>query len=475
MQGAAKVGLLVVIFVGLLIGAYTLLGRSMFAPAPDVYYAVFEDAGGTTNGTPVMMAGVQIGKVEKVFLSGPKEARMRLEIGHGTRIPAGSHALLATALIGLSPTPIQIIAPESPMAGTLPVGATMKGERLGPIETLLPDSKNTFKELNKTLIATRKLLEDQRIRTSMTNLISKGSKMVEQFGNLAQQAQMLMTQNRTALTAAIHEAQLAMGDVRKTTQLVAKLVADPRYKEQALEILAKLNKTAEKADALVASVNQLVTDPKLRDPMNATMANAEKISESGAKIAATSERIADNTEKITTNGVTISEEVVTLSKKANLIADEAREVLQKVKSFFDRTPGKGGIKPVEVEMDLTRETRPNYWRTDLNATVGVPNSGTDYHIGLFDAFESNKITAQIGRLFGRSNELRYGIYASKPGVGVDYTLGSKLGLRGDLFNINHPRLDLRIRYDFGNGIIGWAGVADALGRNSPTIGVGVRK
>ncbi|MFY9235530.1 MAG: MlaD family protein [Fimbriimonadaceae bacterium] len=475
MQGAAKVGLLVVVFVGLLIGAYALLGRSLFAAVPDTYYAAFEDAGGTPAGTPVLMAGVPIGKVEEVELVGPKQARMKLAIDKGTRIPAGSGAVISSSLIGFSAAPIEIVPPADPGAGTMALGATLAGTRKGAIEGLLPDTKQTVLELNKTIIAARELLEDKELRTSMTSLISRGSKMIEQFGDLAEQSQGLMASNKVAITNAVRQAELAMGDVRRTTQLLAKLIDDPRYKQQALEILASLNKTAEKADQLVASVNGMVNDPALRDPMRAAMANAEKVSESGVKIAASAERIADNADKITANGIIISEEVATLSKKANLIADEAREVLEKVKGFFDRTPGKGGIKPVEVGMDLTRETRPNYWRTDLTATFGVPGSGTNYHVGLFDAFESNKITAQIGRSFGPGIELRYGIYASKPGAGVDYSFGSRFMVRSDLFNINDPRLDLRIRYDFGNGIVGWAGLADTFGRNSPTFGVGVRK
>lgn len=475
MQSAAKVGLLVVVFVGLLIGAFTVLGKSLFAPVPTLYFADFEDAGGTTPGTKILMAGVPIGEVESVELRGPKSARMTLAINSKTLIPVGSVALLPTAFIGFGESPIQILPPDEPVGGTLVAGAVLRGVKKGPLEGLLPDSKDTVKELNRTIVAARKLLEDERLKTSMNALINKGSKTIEQFGALASQAQQMVADNRLAIKGIVAQAQLAMSDVRKSTRMLAKLVDDPRYKRDAAAILDSLKATARKADELASNLNALVTDPRLRDPLNNVVANADRISASGTRIAETTEKIATNTEKITSNGVSISEEVLTLSKKVNVLADEAREVLQKVKGFFDRTPGKGGIKPLEVGMDLLRETRPNYWRTDLSAEIGVPGSKTSYHVGLFDAFESNKITLQVGRSIGGANQVRYGIYASKPGVGVDYRLGTNIEMRTDLFNINDPRLDLRFRYDFGNGIVGWAGLADLLGRNSPSIGVGVRR
>jgi len=69
MQSATRVGFLVVVFVGLLVGAYAVLQRSFFAPKTKTYYAEFADAGGVTTGARVLMAGVEIGTVAGVELS----------------------------------------------------------------------------------------------------------------------------------------------------------------------------------------------------------------------------------------------------------------------------------------------------------------------------------------------------------------------------------------------------------------------
>ena len=105
----------------------------------------------------------------------------------------------------------------------------------------------------------------------------------------------------------------------------------------------------------------------------------------------------------------------------------------------------------------------------------MPLKGDNIHLGLYDAFESNKINAELGKKLGTNNELLYGIYASKPGVGVDYQLMRRLFLRGDLYDINSPRLDLRARLEFGNGFYGWLGLDQVFKSNALLIGVGFRR
>jgi hypothetical protein len=120
-----------------------------------------------------------------------------------------------------------------------------------------------------------------------------------------------------------------------------------------------------------------------------------------------------------------------------------------------------------------RETDPARWRTDITFAVPIPD-GTLY-AGLFDAFERNKLTVQVGRPISPALSYRYGIYASKPSFGVDYALSPKLSLRADAWDINAPRLDLRMRYDFRNGLTGWIGVDRIFRQNAPTIGIGIRR
>ena len=124
-------------------------------------------------------------------------------------------------------------------------------------------------------------------------------------------------------------------------------------------------------------------------------------------------------------------------------------------------------------MDLIHETEPGHWRTDVS--VKLPLKDSTLHAGVFDAFEGNKLNLQLGKGFGGGSEYRYGIYASKPGVGVDFKLARRLTVKGDLYDINDMRLDLGARYEFKNGLLGWLGFNRVFEGNSFYAGLGFRK
>ena len=81
----------------------------------------------------------------------------------------------------------------------------------------------------------------------------------------------------------------------------------------------------------------------------------------------------------------------------------------------------------------------------------------------------------LGKNIGGGSEYRYGIYASKPGVGVDFQLSRNLKLKGDLYDINDPRLDLGVLYEFRDGLLGWLGVNRLFDRNAIFVGLGFRR
>lgn len=473
MQGAAKVGFLVIVFVFLLYGGYAILGRAFTKPSTVTYYSDFADAGGAVTGTTVTMAGVTIGTVKKVDLRDATTARLTLEVEQSVRIPAGSVAKIGASLIGIGASPIQIVAPKTQGKGYLASGAVIPGVKGSPIEGMLPEAQETLKQLDLTLSATRKLLENETLEKKLEALIDNSGKTLQKFGQLADSAQGLVAktthlvgQNQPEIAQAMHNASLAMADIRKSTQLLSQLVESGKYQDQTLTLLKQLNATAAKANDLMANLNSFVSDPKMQANLKETMANVDKMTDSGTRIAA-------NTEAISKNGITLSQKAIDLADKANSIADEAKAALEKISGFFNR----GGVKPelpkVEGHLDLLRETEPAHWRTDLYGRFDIGKGFLD--VGLYDAFESNKVILQAGEPLGSFGDYRYGIYASKPSVGVDFRVAPRVTLRTDLFDINRPQFNFRTQFDFGNGLMGWLGLERIFDRDAFVAGVGIKK
>lgn len=473
MQGAGKVGALVVIFAAMILGAYAVIGRSFVEPKASTYYAELPDAGGIPEGTKVLVAGVKIGEVSKIELKNASVARLTLKIDSKFAVERGTTVLLPTSLIGIGDNPVTLVPPAKPTTGILPpnnVNEPLEGSKAGALDAILPGAKATMAELTLTLKATRKLLEDDGLKADVKKLLKTSDQSLQKFGVLADkfgkvsdQTSALMTDNRSAINSAVRSAALAMNDIQTTTKMLSKIIQDGTYQNEAKQLLKGLNTTVAHADGLVSDLDKFVNDPKLREPLNESMANVATMTKSGTVIA-------KNTEEITKNGVTLSAKAITLADKANEIADEAKGMVKKVGGFFNKTGPKP--PPIHLSMDVLYETHPAYWRTDFEASTTF--GGTNYYLGLFDAFESNKITAQAGKTLGPA-DFRYGVYASKPGVGVNYRLTSKLGFRSDLFDINDPKLNLRFTYEVRDGIVGWLGMDRVFKNNVPTIGFGVRK
>ncbi len=471
MQGAAKVGILVVVFAVLFYGAYLVLGHDLFGEPKSTYYAEFADAGGITSGSQVQMAGVKIGTVKSVALESPILARLSLEIDQSVKIPAGSTASLPTSLIGLGDKAILIVPPKS-ASGFLTAGSTIKGVKSGALDGLLPNPEKTVDELNKTLAATRKLLENQQLQTKLVALLDSSNKTATEFGQLASRMDMMLAQGNPKIQKTLSEATLTMVEVRKGTAMLGKILKDGRFQSEALALLEKLNKSAEGANKIIADVQALTGDPAMKASLAKTATNVATMTDSGVKMAQSGEKMAKDGEKISANAIVMSEKVIELETKASALLDDVKTALANITDFFKKSGGKVTVPKVETSIDMIRQTDPSRFRTDIGVKLDLKDF--DIHVGLWDAFEANRITAQIAKPFSPNGEYRYGIYASKPGVGVDYRLAPGLYMRGDLFDINKPRFDLRARYEFGKGFYGWAGVDRVFKDNAPSIGIGIR-
>jgi hypothetical protein len=95
-------------------------------------------------------------------------------------------------------------------------------------------------------------------------------------------------------------------------------------------------------------------------------------------------------------------------------------------------------------------------------------------VGLNDLTERNKLNLQLGRPF-LGNSLRYGLYSSRLGAGLDVGPPSHPLMSADLYSLAHPQLDLRARANLREGLDLTLGVQSVFHRNTPTVGVTWRK
>ncbi len=471
MQSASRVGLLVIVFVGLLFGAYSMLGVSLLSKPTDQYFAKFSDAAGTAAGTRILLAGVRIGTVTEVKLLNPRQALVSMKIDRDVKIPSGSSAVIPSSLIGLGDTSIELV-PTSSAVIALP-GTTFDGRKTDGLGGIMPKAEVTLSELNKTLVAFRALLTDAKLKNGIDQTLATTNKTLAQFGNLASRLDATIVQNQSEIGKTVASARRVVDDVHQASAAIARMVNEGKIKNDTYAILDSIKSISARADNLVSSLDRLVNDPKFRGPAEEIAKNVQKMTETG-------NRVATNAEKISADGTVVSKNAITLSEQAKEIATHAieiekqlQQVLDKVGGFFVRPKVGPTLGKVSTEYSLLHGTRPSRSRIDFEANIALSEGALN--VGVWDALESNKLTIQYAKPLTPTLDYRYGVYASKPGFGVDYALTPRVNLRGDVWDINSPRFDLKARYEIGNGLIGWIGMERIFSKTAPMIGLGIRK
>lgn len=471
MQSAARVGGLVILASVLGVGVLASLQAGMFARSTTPYKVVFEDAGGLTAGSRVMMSGVLIGRVELVALEKPGRAVALISVYDDVSLPGGSTAELPESFISIGDKEVRI----TPGSGEpLATNAEIPGSVTSPIESFFPDAKQTIASLDRTMAAVTKLLEDKDLKNSVLSLAQSGEKLMAEgaqtassAGRLIRRMDGVVAQNASALPELMASTKRTLANVESLTAELDGIMSKGEFQKEAMDLLKGLNEAVLEGRNLVAEMNKVVADPELQAGLKTNLANVSKMTESGT-------RIAKNVEEISATGIEASKSANELLKKANGLAEDVQKLIERFKETLGGAGrAKDALSTVTLEADLVASGERGTLRTDVSASV--PLGRETLELGMFDAFESNKINAQLRRSLAEGLDVRYGVYASKLGVGVQYRLAPSLGLRGDLYGLNDPTLDLRLRYDFSRSIHGWLGLNSAFNRNTPMIGFGIRR
>lgn len=474
MAQAGRVGFFVFLFIAMLGGTYAILQRSVFAPATATYFAEFKDAGGVTSGAKVLLAGVQVGSVSKVELGKTGKALVTLAIADGTTIAKGTTAVLPSSLIGIGDRQIELVAPEA-SAGVLAAGSTLPGEIRSPLSAFAPDSGDTIKALEQTLKASAKLMEsteklvsDKALKSDMQKLMQQSAMTAEAFGKLAGRLDSAMAQNQATIVKMLKNGEAISGDLASMSNKFAGYVKSGKLEAEADKLFAGLNQALDQGRALVGDMRAVTGDLTTQENLKAIVANTQEMSKSGTVIA-------KNAETLTAKGIEVSDEVISLMKKANKLAEEAEGLFTEIKKKLVGGGGGGlmdSVKKISAQLDGHRESSPDRWRTDFSIKIPT-GKNQSIHLGVWDAFESNKLTLQAGRPLGKG-ELKYGVYASKPGVGFDVPVSGPLSLRADLFGVNKTRFDAKANFRVNKNADFWLGFDRIFDRNTPGIGFGIR-
>jgi len=238
----------------------------------------FESAAGLTSGALVYFSGVNVGSVDSITLLADNTVDVILAVNRDIDIPAASRFLIQAPLTG-SPNVIIVpprIAGPSLARAVLPVAQQPQGQNSATIADLLQEGQGEIKRLDSMLALmeqrTPKLLDT--LQTTLNNandltMTAKGS-----MQEISQQLLALSGTLQTSLTTASTNIDQLTGTLNQSATVDSKKVG------------ALLDQFQDTSTALNKSMNSLegmVTDPKLKANLTATV---ESIAQTTQNLAA---------------------------------------------------------------------------------------------------------------------------------------------------------------------------------------------
>lgn len=454
---------------------------------------LFEDTLGLQRQSVVRMQGVAIGEVVDVTLDQtkhPPQPVVTVAIKNRYTIPEGSHFTIVSGI--LITTPQIQIKPSANLASIQTDGkAEIVGDRaqgalasLDPkLEEAVENSTRLVTDLQTTLKNTSGKLNDVLDRTK--TLLDNTNKTVASTQSIIADPAL-----KTKLMATLENFQEASGNAKKASNDLRVQLNETirgsrgnldRLTAKLSEVLDHVDTTIDGTNAMVKKLTEQVTDPRLQNTLQET-------AELARTTLARFNQIASDIHELSGDP---NLQANLKSSVANLqeITEKGRGAAEKVDTLLNKftAPGSHGprLPKVEVLANVSEALNPSRLRVDVDARI--PYSRNDLiDIGLFDLGQNTRLNLQAGHYVfsdrslpdNASSEsllLRYGLYASKLGGGLDYDSGKGYGFRADLWDTNRPRLDARALFRVKQNASVWLGADNLLRTPVPIIGFQIKQ
>ncbi len=484
-RSAIWVGAVVVLALAAFFGLFLYLSHQ----DPNTYRVRvrFQDTRGLSKQSVVRMQGVGIGEVSDVQLDTsqpPFSPIVTLAIKKKYNIPSDSHFSIVSGILintpqievkpGMAPDPIPrqgdvVIVGDAPQSLLATISPELSGsvdELKNTVGSLNKRLNVTFDKLNRTLDGTQPILKhtDEFILTARD--AAKDAKGLLADPAYKKQFQATLINFRKVSDDASYSSSLLktyVADLAKNTQGPLE-----KLPTKLNDLLGHVDSMLDSADAVVNKLTEQVTDPRFQQSLQET-------AELARTTLARFNQIATDLHELTGDPKLQNDLKLTVSNLRSTV-EKSEQVVDKFNSLLGKFVGSESVKPrinlpkVELTGDISEQLSPTRLRLDVNARLAF-GARNEAYLGLYDLGQNTRLTLQAGNKLNDSLTARYGLYASKLGVGIDYRANPATQLRADLWDTNRLRLDVRSSFRVNNNASIWIGADNLIRRPIPIIGV----
>lgn len=245
---------------------YNTLRRDIAGPT-NVYSAIFSDASGMTPGDDVRVAGVRVGRVDRVELAGTSakvlfRVQRSQQLYHNTVASITYQSIIGQRYLGLAQGPGQDQAPL-PNHGQIPI------ERTNPsldISYMLNGFEPLFTELDPDQvdnISNATILALQGNQTSMLTLITEVSQVAQTFAGPDEVLSVLITNLDQLMTDLAKQSTNIENMIRQSRDTLVTLA---NHREPLISSVGSINATMARLATIVNNVAPDLTELMERQP-----------------------------------------------------------------------------------------------------------------------------------------------------------------------------------------------------------------
>ena len=261
---------IVVLFFGL----QFLKGLSVFS-SDNAMYVAFSDATGLAVSSPVYANGYRVGVVKSLDYDYDPHGKIVAEIGLNKemRVPVGSHAELASDLLGnikinlvLSDDPIHMIGVGDTISGDMEQGIMSKvGEMMPVIMDIAPKLDSIMSSLNL-------LLSDPALRNTLHNVEG----MTDNLNATSKELKTLSASLNREVPTMMHKANGVLDNTQQLTHNLSQIdVAAMNAKVN--QTLANVEQMTQRLNSNEGTLGLLMRDATLYNNLTATTASADSL------------------------------------------------------------------------------------------------------------------------------------------------------------------------------------------------------
>lgn len=440
-----KVGFFTLIAILGMLGLFLWLNSSQIFQRGYTLEASFSRIEGLRPGATVKFAGVDVGRVSKVYFE-DMNVVVRMRIKSDFELPKNIKAQVSSAgVVGDMFVEIVILRPGESFPKT--TGDRIPGQNPVTMESFYASAYRILASLEQIVDTIRSFTDNAEISGSLRDSMVRFDRItadMEKITGKLEQLDFLVIFNRLENTVAIAERIMKSNEapvndlIKSVTAASTQLLQASVTANKFLESLDGKGQTAADLKQILAQAKQVAQD--LEKITSMLEQKGTVLMDSATQTMASINQAAQNINKAVTD-ITSGEEG-SLSQVKQLITDTGATV-EKISETVD---------------NLTQTTAKSAlglgYRSDQNVVADLLvnlnfNEANSLLVGVDDIGDANSATLQWG-FKGTRGMGRVGLYRNQFGVGYDWTPSPHFGLGFDLWDTDTPNFGLSTQWNFNS-------------------------